>query len=195
MKQLKRFTTAFGHVRCISGYRLVFASSSRTPEISGCLCIPVSKVVNAKLYNTGNFSERHSVLVTAEFSTRGSRAYATLQHDVSTLSHYCVILYNEKIATFLLRDYSTVNKPWPPHTRSFLILLRHLVRLLWSSDQPVAKASTYTGQHNTVRRGRTFMPLAGFDPRSQRPSNQVLYFRPRSHWDRPKWLMLGGKYM
>jgi hypothetical protein len=26
--------------------------------------------------------------------------------------------------------------------------LRHTVGLLWTSDQPVAEASTYTGQHN-----------------------------------------------
>jgi hypothetical protein len=25
---------------------------------------------------------------------------------------------------------------------------RHMVGLLWTSDQPVAEASTYTGQHN-----------------------------------------------
>jgi hypothetical protein len=27
-------------------------------------------------------------------------------------------------------------------------ILRHTVGLLWTSDQPVAKVSTYTGQHN-----------------------------------------------
>jgi hypothetical protein len=26
--------------------------------------------------------------------------------------------------------------------------IRHTVGLLWTSDQPVAEASTYTGQHN-----------------------------------------------
>jgi hypothetical protein len=38
--------------------------------------------------------------------------------------------------------------PWQPHTVGFEILLRHSVGLLWTSDQPVAKASTYTGQDN-----------------------------------------------
>jgi hypothetical protein len=32
--------------------------------------------------------------------------------------------------------------------RSFLIVHRHTVGLLWTSDQPVAETSTYTGQHN-----------------------------------------------
>jgi hypothetical protein len=26
--------------------------------------------------------------------------------------------------------------------------IRHTVRLLWTSDQPVADTSTYTGEHN-----------------------------------------------
>jgi hypothetical protein len=39
-----------------------------------------------------------------------------------------------------------------------------LVGLLWTSDQPVAKASTYTGQHNTETQRQTSMPRAGFEP-------------------------------
>jgi hypothetical protein len=35
-----------------------------------------------------------------------------------------------------------------------------MVGLLWTSDQPVAEASTYTGQHNI----QTSMPSAGFEP-------------------------------
>jgi hypothetical protein len=33
--------------------------------------------------------------------------------------------------------------------RRLRILLRHLVGLLWTNDQHVAKAFTYTGKHNT----------------------------------------------
>jgi hypothetical protein len=38
--------------------------------------------------------------------------------------------------------------PWPPPLR-FLnhTELRHTVGPLWTSDQPVSEASTYTGQH------------------------------------------------
>jgi hypothetical protein len=32
------------------------------------------------------------------------------------------------------------------------------------SDQPVAKASTYTGQHNTETQGQTSIPLSEFEP-------------------------------
>jgi hypothetical protein len=40
----------------------------------------------------------------------------------------------------------------------FLTLVRHLLGLLWTSDQPVANASTYTGQYNTETQIETFMP-------------------------------------
>jgi hypothetical protein len=48
----------------------------------------------------------------------------------------------------------------------FLIIFtsRYLVGLLWTSDKPVTKASTYTGEHNTERRGKTSMSQAGFKP-------------------------------
>jgi hypothetical protein len=61
--------------------------------------------------------------------------------------------------------------PWPPHTGGFVTLLRYLVEILWTSDQPVAKACTYTGQHNTET--QTFMPSAGFE------STILLTKRPR----------------
>jgi hypothetical protein len=44
--------------------------------------------------------------------------------------------------------------------RSFVILLG----LLWTSDQPVAKAPTYIGQSNTETQKQTSMPRAGFEP-------------------------------
>jgi hypothetical protein len=50
---------------------------------------------------------------------------------------------------------------------------RHTVRLLWTSDQPVAEASTYTGQHNR----QTSMPRAGFKPATpatKRPQTYAL---------------------
>jgi hypothetical protein len=40
-------------------------------------------------------------------------------------------------------------KRWAPYTGDFVILLRNAVGLLWTSYPPVAKAFTYTGQHNT----------------------------------------------
>jgi hypothetical protein len=46
---------------------------------------------------------------------------------------------------------STVLVRWSPHIGGFVILLRHLVELVWASDQPVTKVSAYTGQNNTER--------------------------------------------
>jgi hypothetical protein len=39
-------------------------------------------------------------------------------------------------------------EPCPLQYRGFLITNTHAVGLFWTSDQPVAQASTYTGQHN-----------------------------------------------
>jgi hypothetical protein len=53
--------------------------------------------------------------------------------------------------------------PWLPHAGGYVIFLRHLVELIWTSDQPVAKASTYTWQHDTETQRQTSMPRAGFE--------------------------------
>jgi hypothetical protein len=50
---------------------------------------------------------------------------------------------------------------------------RHTVGLLWTSDQPVAEASTYTGQHKR----QTSMPRAGLEPATpatKRPQTYAL---------------------
>jgi hypothetical protein len=46
----------------------------------------------------------------------------------------------------------------------FLILFRHAVRLLWTSDQPLAKASNYTGQRNIETQRQTSTPRVEFEP-------------------------------
>jgi hypothetical protein len=38
-----------------------------------------------------------------------------------------------------------------------------MVGLLWTSDQPIAEASTYTGQHN-IQTQQTSMPQVEFEP-------------------------------
>jgi hypothetical protein len=56
------------------------------------------------------------------------------------------------------------------------MLLRNMVGLLWTSDQTVAKASTYTGQHKKHKR-QTSTPSAGFDPAipvTKRPQTYAL---------------------
>jgi hypothetical protein len=66
----------------------------------------------------------------------------------------------------------------------FRNLFRHLIGLLWTSDRPVAKATTYT-QDNTTQKDEDKHPCLKRDshPRSQRPSDQGLRLRPRDHWD------------
>jgi hypothetical protein len=53
---------------------------------------------------------------------------------------------------------------------------RHTVGLLWTSDQPVAEASTYTGQHNR----QTSMPSAGFEPATPVTKRQQTYALDRA---------------
>jgi hypothetical protein len=50
------------------------------------------------------------------------------------------------------------------------IQLTHSVGLLWTSDQPVAEASTYTGQHNI----ETQETNINSNPRPQQPSGRRL---------------------
>jgi hypothetical protein len=52
------------------------------------------------------------------------------------------------------------------------IQLTHTVGLLWTSDQPVAEASTYTGQHNIETQQRNIHALSGI--RTCEPSNQAV---------------------
>jgi hypothetical protein len=63
-----------------------------------------------------------------------------------------------------------------------MIVFRHTVGLLWTSDQPVAETSTYTGQHNTETQETNIHALSGI--RTRDPSNQAaadLRLRPRGY--------------
>jgi hypothetical protein len=54
-----------------------------------------------------------------------------------------------------------------------MIVFRHTVELLWTSDQPVAEACTYTGQHNR----QISIPSSGFEPATpatERPQTYAL---------------------
>jgi hypothetical protein len=62
--------------------------------------------------------------------------------------------------------------------RGFLIThtIRHTVRLLWTSDQPVAETSTYTGKHN-IETQQTSVPRERFEPATpatRRPQTYAL---------------------
>jgi hypothetical protein len=87
-----------------------------------------------------------------------------------------------KIIIIFLRTFS--------HCQGFLnhlgfldhIQLTHTVGLLWTSDQPVAEASTYTGQHNIETQETNIHALSGI--RTRDPSNQAaadLRLRPRGY--------------
>jgi hypothetical protein len=63
-----------------------------------------------------------------------------------------------------------------------MIVFRHAVGLLWTSDQPVSETSTCTGQHNIETQQTNIHALTGI--RTRDPSNQAaadLRLRPRGH--------------
>jgi hypothetical protein len=67
--------------------------------------------------------------------------------------------------------------------------IRHTVGLLWTSYQPFAEVSTYTGQHNVQTQDTNIHAPRGI--RTRDSSNQAaadLCLRPRGHWD---WLTSG----
>jgi hypothetical protein len=66
----------------------------------------------------------------------------------------------------------------------FLRFLNHTAGLLWSSDQPVAEASTYTGLHNIQTQETNIHAFSGI--RTRDSSNQAvadLRIRPPGHRD------------
>jgi hypothetical protein len=52
-----------------------------------------------------------------------------------------------------------------------MIIFRHTVGLLWTSDQPVSDTSTCTGQHNIETQETNIHALNGI--RTRDPSNQA----------------------
>jgi hypothetical protein len=63
-----------------------------------------------------------------------------------------------------------------------MIVFRHTVGILWTSDQSVAETSTYTGQHNIETQETNIHALSGIQTRD--PSNQAaayLRLRPRGY--------------
>jgi hypothetical protein len=61
-----------------------------------------------------------------------------------------------------------------------VIVFRHMVELLWASDQPVSETSTFTGQHNIETQETNIHALSGI--RTRDSSNQAaaeLRLRPR----------------
>jgi hypothetical protein len=63
-----------------------------------------------------------------------------------------------------------------------MIVFRHTVGPLWTSDQPVSETTTCTGQHNIETQETNIHALSGIQTRD--PSNQAaadLRLRPRKH--------------
>jgi hypothetical protein len=98
---------------------------------------------------------------------------------------FCTICGEIYLSTFFLRTSLTA-EVFLNHS-GFLdhIQLTHTVGLLWTSDQPVVEASTYTGQYNVETQETNIHVLSAI--RTRDPSNQAaadLRLRPRGHLNR-----------
>jgi hypothetical protein len=90
----------------------------------------------------------------------------------------CVVFIHSFIHSFIRSFFhlsaalQSLKGLWSPHTERYCRPFRQFVGLLWTSDQPVTKASTYTGQHNTETRKQ---PCFKWDlnPRSQSPTTDA----------------------
>jgi hypothetical protein len=78
----------------------------------------------------------------------------------------CIYTYIFSLGLFLTVDVFLNHSGFLDH-----IQLTHAVGLLWTSDQPVAEASTYTGQHNIETQETNMHALSGI--RARDPSNQA----------------------
>jgi len=56
----------------------------------------------------------------------------------------------------------------------------------WTANQPIAKATTFTGHHNIEKHGHTSMPREGFEPTIPKFERlkTVRALRLRGYWDR-----------
>jgi hypothetical protein len=66
----------------------------------------------------------------------------------------------------------------------YLNLSRHVVGILWTSDQLVVQASTDTGLHNIQTQRQTSMPRAEFEPAIRATKRRRRSLRARGHRDR-----------
>jgi hypothetical protein len=60
----------------------------------------------------------------------------------------CSTIYIILLMHFFPMVLQPTLEPCPPLYWSFLITIKRMVELLWTSNQPVAEAATYTREHN-----------------------------------------------
>jgi hypothetical protein len=97
------------------------------------------------------------------------------QNVVSATARLCGILQGNVSLCYYYLLFTGAYSPVRTFGHPFLGFLdhtyRHTVGLLWTSDQPVAEASTYTGQHNIYTQQTNIHAPSGI--RTRDPSNQA----------------------
>jgi hypothetical protein len=112
--------------------------------------------------------------------------WAMAQPNVTVPSSFLSwVLHSNTLINSFISDSIFLVRTLAASHGMFCNLFRYSVGLLWTSDKPIAKASTYTGEHNTERWDEDKHPCLNWNlnPWSQCTSEQGLLLRLCSHWD------------
>jgi hypothetical protein len=120
------------------------AARSHAPRHLLPLCADIHLIQTIFFANVQRSTHRFGVL----FECRHKFAVDKVNQQHTVFS--CLFV---KQTSIIITSDST--GPRPPHT---------LGRLIWTCDQPVAKASTYTRQKNTETQRQTTKPRGEFEP-------------------------------
>jgi hypothetical protein len=161
-----------------SGYRMpAYATVAvRGVNVSPALFSLLDKLIMRQ--DNGTPQKEHMQCASSGFWTENSSVRAV--EDSSFVRYTALSL----VSFLFLVVLQHILEPFPPLYWGFLThRIRHTVGLPWTSDQPVAESSTYTGQHNTTQEGedKHSCPQRDSNPRSQQPSGR----RPRPGVDNP----------
>ena len=149
-----------------------------------------------KTFATSNFHSCHDSWLSSQFSSRKKTTLTRIFADFSICNfvYYNLSMYSDfgpdkknevhltkrpmhNYMTDIYNFFVSGEGPRPPHSRGFWITHNDApqsIGLLWTSDQLVAKTSTW--QHNTHNR-QMYMPPLGFEPTisaGERPQTYTL---------------------
>jgi uncharacterized membrane protein len=79
-------------------------------------------------------------------------------------SSFCIFFFSHLIIIIIISGSTVLVRTLVTSHWRLSNLFWHLVGLLWTSDQPVAKAPTYTGQHNVETQRQISMRRTAFEP-------------------------------
>jgi hypothetical protein len=124
---------------------------------------PIHLFFDVRIFSTTKHQFTNIVLATTENQPsslgRSSALQVTNEEEYSKwkmVDHSFSMIIIIVIIIKIISSFTVSVRTLAASHRRFHNLIKTFLELLWTTDQPVAKASTYTGQHNTER--QTSMP-------------------------------------